>query len=605
MKRIAILLLAVLLLVGCGKRKQNQEPTDTTNTDQVLIPELYQPGSAVEQATGGALKTYPLTDTSVSGIYTLGVNLLIAGEKQLMVVSGERGQVIVKKEAEQDTRFSRVVASSTGVAYYLSGKRQVVVLNPQLQEVNRVALPKDMIEGPIISLAKSEVYYSNGKEVRALHLITGITRLVRQQLVATQSLRGAYFDDSVLLCRLTEGDTASNVYISSETGQTLSTDSGVSDMQTYGERFVLQQLDGILQQTVFGTRGEQAQTLALPAEASCFGALAMNGVVSSEKAENISTLSFYMLDSGKRTAQVCLPAYQTPKAISSDGTYIWILVNDDITTQKTVYRWEIAKSAVQDETVYIGHHYTADNPDAEGLAACQTQLATMEEKHRIWVAVWTNAMKYAGTHTIVPEHQTPVLTRMLTELEEAITQLPDRFLYETMNRKRMRIALVRSIDDGLDTAQFWKDGICYILISAKADVAKSLYQGIAYAVDSYVIGNSRDYDTWNNLNPEGFAYAYSYDLTDNAQYLSGDNRAFADSKAMSYPHEDRCSIFANAAIQNNAEMFKPATMQAKLKTVCKAIREAYHLEQSKKTYVWEQYLTESLAYVEPPAPTEG
>ena len=26
MKRIAILLLAVLLLVGCGKRKQNQEP---------------------------------------------------------------------------------------------------------------------------------------------------------------------------------------------------------------------------------------------------------------------------------------------------------------------------------------------------------------------------------------------------------------------------------------------------------------------------------------------------------------------------------------------------------------------------------------------------
>lgn len=602
MKRIAILLLAVLLLAGCGRRKQHQEPTDTTNSDQILIPELYQPGSSVEQATGGALKAYPLTDTTVSGIYQLGMNLLIAGEKQLMVVSGERGQVIVKKEAEQDTRFSRVVASATGVAYYLSGKRQVVVLNPQLQEVNRVMLPEDMIEGPIISLTKSEVYYSNGKEVRALHLITGITRLVRQQLVATQSLRGAYFDDSVLLCRLTEGDTASDVYISSGTGQTLSTVGGVSNMQTYGERFVLQQQDGVLLQTVFGTRGTQAQTLALPEGAGCFGVLAMNGTISSVKAENISTLSFYQLDSGKRTAQIALPTYQTPKSICSDGTYVWILVNDDITTQKTMYRWEIAKSAVQDAAVYTAPHYTADKPDEVGLAACQTQLAAMEEKHRIWVAVWTNAMKYAGTHTIVPEHQTSVLTRMLNELEAAITQLPDRFLYETMNRKRMRIALVRSIDDGEDTAQFWKDGVCYILISAKADVAKALYQGIAYAVDSYVIGNSRDYDVWNDLNPDGFAYAYSYDVQGNTQYLSGDGQAFADSKAMSYPHEDRCSIFSNAIISNNSAMFQPATMQAKLKAVCMAIREAYHLEQSTKTYVWEQYLNESLAYVAPPAP---
>lgn len=596
MKRIGILLLAVLLLAGCGKKPH--ETTDTSATEQVLIPELYVPGSDAEQATGGALRAYPLIDTSVSGIYTLGVNLLIAGEKQLMVVSGERGQVIAKKEAEPDTRFSCVVVSATGVAYYLSAKRQVVVLNPQLQEVNRVTLPKDMIETPIISLAKSEVYYSNGKEVRAQHLTTGITRLVRQQLVATQSLRGAYFDDTVLLCRLAEGATVSDLYISSETGQTLSGENGVLDMQTYGEQFVLHRMDGLLKQTVFGTRDGQAQVLLLPPASESFGVLAANGAVGCAKEGDVSTLSFYQLETGKRTAQVALPANQSPMAVCCDSTYIWILVSDNITAKKIVYRWEIAKSSCEDETVYTGPLYTADNPDTEGLAACQTQLAAMEEEHRIWVAVWTNAMKYAGTHTIVPEHQTQVLSKMLTDLESAITQLPDRFLYETMNRKRMRIALVRSIDDGEDYAQFWKDGVCYILISAKADVAKALYQGIAYAVDSYVLGNSRDYDTWNSLNPEGFDYAYSDKIPDNTQYLTGDGQAFTDRKAMSYPHEDRCGVFSNAMFQNNSAVFQSATMQAKLKRVCMAIREAYGLEKSTKTYVWEQYLTESLAYTE-------
>lgn len=596
MKRIAILLLAVLMLAGCGRRK-NQDSPDTT-TEQTEISELYLPNSEAEQATGGALRAYPLADTSATNLYIIGANLLIAGQKQLMVVSGEEGQIVAKKDSEQNSAFSGITVSATGVAYYVAEKRQVVVLNPQLQEVNRVVMPKDMVESPIISLAKSEIFYSNGKEIRALHLINGISRLVRQQLTATQSLQGAYFDDTVLLCHLKDGAKVTDLYISSETGQTLSSEAGVLDMQTQGESYVLHQIDGRTKQTVFGTRGGQAQVLQVPSGADTFGMLPLGGAVGSVKEGTVNTLSFYHLETAKRTAQVALPANQTAKAACTDGTYIWVLASDDATSQKTVYRWDITKSPCADENSYVGPLYTLDNPDEAGLAVCQTQLAAIEEKHRIWVAIWKNATKYAGTHTIVMEHQPETLTQMLTDLESAITQLPDRFLYETMNRKRMRIALVRSIDDGEDYAQFWKDGICYILIASKANVAKALYQGVAYAVDSYVIGNSRDYDNWSNLNPEGFAYAYSYDVPDNSQYLTGDNRAFADSKATSYPHEDRCSIFSNAIIPNNSEMFRSATMQAKLKTVCMAIREAYNLEKSTKTYIWEQYLTESLAYIE-------
>jgi len=596
MKRIAILLLAVLLLAGCGKRKQNS--TEPTNTEPTVV-ELYAPGSSAEKASGGALKCYPLPITSASMVYNMGVNLLIAGDKQLMVVSGEQGQVVAQKSVETGTSFSRVVVSATGVGYYLAARRQVVILNPQLQEVNRITMPKDMVDMPVISLTRSEIFYSNGKEIRALHLITGITRLVRQQLVATQTIQSAGFDDSVLLCQLTEGKTVTDQYISSETGQTLSENNGILDMQTLGDRFFLHQMDGQTLQSVFGSRDGQAQTLLPDLEAETYGALAMGGAVSSIKEGNISTLSFYQLETGKRTAQVALPANQSTRFACSDGVYIWVLVNDDTTSDKIMYRWDVSRSACADAAVYTGPHYTLDNPNEAALAACNERVVAIENEQKIWLAIWKNAEKYAGTHTIVMEHQPQTLNKMLTDLEEALSKLPYRFIYETMNRKRMRIALVRSIDDGEDYAQFWKDGTCYILIASKSDVAQSLYQGIAYAVDSFVIGNSRDYDNWSDLNPEGFAYTYSYDVSGDSQYLTGTNKAFADLKSMSHPHEDRCSIFSNAMVENNSAMFQLPAMQAKLKAVCMAIREAYHLEQSTKTYAWEQYLTESLAYVAP------
>ena len=126
-----------------------------------------------------------------------------------------------------------------------------------------------------------------------------------------------------------------------------------------------------------------------------------------------------------------------------------------------------------------------------------------------------------------------------------------------------------------------------------------LYPGVAYAIDSHVLGNSRDFDfdRWNPLNPEGFTYANSYDVTPQQAYLEGDTRAFTDELAMSYIHEDRCRVFYNAMLADNADMFSSSTMQAKLQRLCMGIREAYGLQKSEKTYTWEQYLKTSLAYV--------
>ena len=118
-------------------------------------------------------------------------------------------------------------------------------------------------------------------------------------------------------------------------------------------------------------------------------------------------------------------------------------------------------------------------------------------------------------------------------------------------------------------------------------------------IESHVIGNSRDYefDRWNPLNPKEFVYANVADVEPNPKYLQGNTRAFVDAEAMTSISEDRRSIIYNAMLENNAEMFQSDTMQAKLHRICIGIREAYDLQKSEKTYLWEQYLKTSLAYV--------
>lgn len=121
---------------------------------------------------------------------------------------------------------------------------------------------------------------------------------------------------------------------------------------------------------------------------------------------------------------------------------------------------------------------------------------------------------------------------------------------------------------------------------------------MAYIIDSHVLGNSRDYDTWKKLNPEGFDYDYhyyTYHKYAESEYLRGETRCFVDTYAMTFPHEDRCRLFVYAMLDGNEEIFANEAMQAKLKRMCQGIRESYGYERDGNTYQWERYLNESLA----------
>lgn len=603
MKRILLILLVALLLAGCAPDSPPAETTESTSGYTEDTEQLYVADSAVEQQTGGAVKMYATGDASYSDLYAMGANLLLVGQDTMLVLTGERGEVAANTVLAAGTTVSALDVSVVGAAYYNPGNKTVQIVNPHLQSAVQLQLPENVVGAPVIALARNEIYYSTGDEIRAMNTGTGISRLVRRQSSGTQSLLRACFDGTVLLWQLEDEKGQKTLeYISAETGQTLASGMDTVYIETYGQRFFALFQDGDIQKTAVGTRNAEMLSFlaAMPSEnGGRESVLSMNGIVDYAQTQAGLELSYYDLNAGKRTAGVTLPGVMTPEAVCSDGSYVWLLAADSENSRQALYRWDITKSAVADEAGCVGPLYTAANPDTEGLKQCRELADSYEKQYGVKILLWQDAGKQTGDYTVTVEHQPEVLRGMLENLQPALAQFPDRFLLKTVEKGWVRIALVRSIAGGRDWAHFWAEGDCWILISTKGDAAQSFYQGVAYAIDSHVLGNSRDFDSdrWNPLNPEGFAYAYSYNVEKKPGYLSGDNRAFTDLLAMSYPHEDRSRVFYHAVLADNGEMFQSPILQAKLLQLCMGIREAYGLEKKTDTYIWEQYLQTPIAYV--------
>ena len=602
MKRILWILLAMALLAGCSKKQSPVEQTEsTTVTTQPTEPGLYVPGSEAEKQTAGAVRSYALEEGEWFGLSSVGTDVLVTGKNAMLLLSGAEG-FATKAEVNALSADTEIDTHTTGVGYYDSTTRTVTVLDADLQQVTQKVLPEEIVGAPVISMIRNEAYYFNGTEIRAMELTAGASRsrLLRQQNAMEALLPDDYFDGNVLSCQVK--DSAGNIrteYFSSETGQTYSQDQGIDKMQTYKDQYFIDRMDLHAQQLIFGSRGGEKQSfLVLPTESvTLVPVLEMSGVVSSQETERGLDLSFYDLKTGNRTSQIVLSGTKAMKAIHCNGSYIWILAQEG--QKQTLLRWDVTKSAITDENIYIGPFYTPENPDENGLKECVKLANTYETTYRVRLHIGTNAMKTTGDYKVVAEHQPQNIRVTLENAKPILEELKPIFASYAGKGKAINLCFVRSIESGEDWVRFQHNKTWWFLISAKADLNEALISGMTLPIESHVIGNSRDYefDRWNPLNPKEFVYANVADVEPNPKYLQGDTRAFVDAEAMTSISEDRRSIIYNAMLSDNAEMFRSDTMQAKLHRICIGIREAYDLQKSEKTYLWEQYLETSLAYV--------
>lgn len=580
MKRLLILGVLFLLLAGCHA----DVPEDAEDTADVLSSSFYVPGSNIEQATVGAVQLYT-PEGQFSSLTFMGQKLLLRDNNNLLTaISAAQGTQVATYQMESNS--PALYAGLTGIAYYQKTDNSIITCNAMLQQTGVIPLPEKISGLPAVSLEKREIYYCTDLQLKALDLSTGISRLLKEFTGGTPKLTGSLFDAAVLVCQVSENETQ---YISAANGQTLSKESDITYIVAGAGHYFLHRNDGAVSQMIFGSLETPAKCFTFTDEkATIKGVPEMNGAISYFEENSGLNLSFYDLSTGKRTANVMIPGIKAPKAVASNGKEIWLLTR--LNDAQVLLKWDIALSAIQDEALYTAPLYTANNPDAAGLAQCQKKADSLNKSYGLRFRLNKDALKVTGGYSFEPEYQVSSINAFLDALTPVLEQFPSGFWSKTLRSGRIYLGFVREIAGEQDYVLYHHDGNAYIVFALGADIPTCLYDAAGFLVDSFVLGNSRDYDDWNLLNPEGFVYGEKA----SAAHLTESARCFIDEQATKSPRDDRQRIFAYAMQADKANYFSTDTMQAKLRLVCSGIRESYGLEKQKVAYPWEQHLNEPM-----------
>jgi hypothetical protein len=429
-------------------------------------------------------------------------------------------------------------------------------------------------------------------------LKTGNSQMLRQQGYTAQMLVSSCFGGDVLGCEVYNRDKQYLCYIDSETGALLGTDDSGLSLYTGEEYYLTKVYDGETVDYLFGKIGELPRSFR-PAQpqAQIIPALEMSGVLTALESETGLVLDYYDLDTGLRTASITLNGVSgTVNGSWADGSKncLWLLVDD------TLYRWDLQKTPSGDAAVYTGQRYTADNPDTEGLAKCQQKADVIGEKYGIRIRV-SDAPEGCG-YELTHEYLVQPIEDGLEAVDAALSRYHETLLKginSVSGSGKVTISLVREIKGDRDVAQYWSGKDACIVLELGAGLEGRLDNGMYHVMDTFLFNNTSDLDQWDERNPKGFRYDLNETDYLNRQddaLLTGDKRAFVDSFSMSYPIEDRAAIFQWAMSSDGAEVFSSKTMQQKLETLCKAIRNACGWKKSEEVFLWEMHLEQSIAY---------
>lgn len=614
MKRwLTVLLALLLLLTGCAEEVPEETSVPTTAATAAPTepdPGLYDPDHPITQQTEGAIAAYPL-DKADYILVPMGEKLLLknfdrdAKTMQLTLLSGETCVKVSETLVHNVEWSNHLWVAENKLAYYDSAANTIVMLDAKLREVERIPLPKEEITSLLLNADLTVAYYTAEDRVCAFDLLKGISRLVRRIDGRSPELFGANTDGMLRCWYRTQTQEIIYELFSSQDGRSYYSGPEKEQLDMVGETWFLRHTDGPVQQLIYND-GTQIREFRPAAQETlqCWAELEDGTLVTvHEKEYGILILELYDLREGKRVASVTIKGTGYIGGFIGNQETIWFLARDDGKGSDVLCCWKPANSPA-DPTECFFPYYSKENPDTQGLAECSAYAEKIGNTYGITVSLeLPEALKQ--DYACQEEYQVSAIQDALEELEYVLSQFNENY-YTRVKRvtesRSFTISLVRSITaangeslpDG-NGLQTWVAGDSYIVVPVDADTRPQLYHQLWHMTETYVLNRNSVLDTWDGLNPEGFAYLESYvideeQITDS--YLSGPLQAFIDAYSMTYPREDRARIMEYAMMEGNEGYFESEIMQEKLNNLCWSIRRAFKWEESEEVFPWERYLKE-------------
>ena len=622
MKRIFPILLAVSLLWGCSAEPQETAPaaapptaaiSKAAESTEASVPTpvgLYDPESALEAMTGGALQIYPLSRTDGTEILPMGDDLLLfSGENATTLTLLAGSDLYVKAVANLNCLIQAdhpaVQASDKGVTYYDEATQELVFLDAQLKEGTRIAMPERIVGSPALSTNRKNLYYCTENTLRTIELDTGLDILLREMAATSHRITALHCSDMIIACRVTDTyGTESDLFISAENGRTLAETSDLLALTTKGSRYFAIHQDSIYPEFLTGTIQETVHQLNYNSfHTTAYPVLDLDGMLlRSDNGQGGTLLEFCNLTSGKRLSLLdsAVPIQPISVAADTGSNTLLMLCYDESYGSHIICRWDLSRSTVADDRNYVVPRYTAQNPDLESLVQCQTLAEELSQRHGVTILLCNDAAsENSAALALEPEYQAPILLRWLEELDQLLSVYPRDLLSQLAggSGNPLRICFVRSFE-AADPAEdlsclLHRDAAAdpYLFVTLADSWKTDLNHQLFHVIEAHILTTCPTYDSWTSLNPKGFQYALRYmdEPTDLLRSMLEEG-AFVNLYATSFPKEDRAMTMLAALEPGNEAVFESRIMQAKLELLCSGIRTAFGYKKSAEIFRWEQYL---------------
>ena len=621
-----VLVLTMLLLCGCESPPaptvpptEPAAPEPTFAAEPTEAPGLYDPESPLEQATQGAMQIFPLDTRQAAGIRMMGEDILLftgSDRTTLIRLAGEDRYVAaeITLTCLLDPEDPAVTVDEAGVTYFDPLARELVFLNVRLQEEKRVLLNM-RFQGKLgLSPDRRCLYYLTEDALRVRDLDSGTDRVLAQLALPLQQLEALHRNGSLIQCSGVYSDGSWNtLFFCSETGSILYECLGEVDLWTGGDFYFTVRSDGWYRELISGS-DHFGPSVLVPADTytGLEPVPGQRGLLLYDSSDANTALDYYGLESGLRLSSLTLPGSYYPVSVQPDpsGRALWFLIFDTQTQTDILCRWQLDRSAAADGAQYLQSRRSRNAPDVEGLNRCTDLALEISRRHGVEIRIWEDAVAHQPwDYTLISEYQVPLIESSLRKLDQTLSRYPEGFLEKAAaetERGRLILCLVRSIEGGPGTdtlenasgLQYWDDRAnAYLAVTPDHSMEQNLYHELFHILDSRVLSSCSAYDSWNDLNPEGFSYDNSYSanlLRSDWVLASGDTQCFIDLYSMSYAKEDRARIMEYAMLPGQDHLFQTEAMQAKLRQLCLGIRESFDLELCKDILPWEQYLHKPL-----------